>query len=87
MGLRETGHLMRRANLRPFSRAAWPVSTQKYEGIIMENDDVVTMSPERKKPFFLFRLWQWLIAGIYGLLVAFVASEWTKLSLPGAPEN
>ena len=53
----------------------------------MENDDVVTMWPERKKPFFLFRLWQWLVAVCYGLLAVVVAWNWAKLSLPGAPEH
>ena len=53
----------------------------------MESDDVVKMSAEPKKPFMLFRIWQWLVVCFMGLITTIIASEWSKLNLPGTSQH
>lgn len=39
----------------------------------------------RKKPFVLFRIWQWLAAGLLASLLLILAVEGQKLGAPGSP--
>lgn len=68
----------------PLNRAVRPVPIHT-QGITMENEDVVTTAAERKKPFILFRLWQWFVAACLTLLLVVLAFEGRKLNAPEAP--
>jgi hypothetical protein len=51
----------------------------------MNNEPDVVPSSARKRPFILFRLWQWLVAAVFALTAVALLAKLDKLALPGAP--
>ena len=51
----------------------------------MEDESVVHAAAGRKKPFFLFRIIQWIATTFAGLVALVVLMDTSKLSLAGAP--
>jgi len=52
---------------------------------MIDNDSISAESGLRKKPFILFRMWQWAVAAFLALMIMPFYASIDKLSLPGAP--
>ena len=51
----------------------------------MEEEQFVKPRPERRKPFILFRLWQWATAAFIAIIAIALLSDYDKAALPEAP--
>lgn len=52
----------------------------------MEDQTVIPAAPsDTKKPFIMFRIWQWTAVVIFALFIVMLVNDLAKLSLPDAP--